>query len=205
MTSGHINTIGFLWDTIDGLGSKYRLDADGFNIFISSNLLGHFTGNELIVFEVAWNHCCGIAAGNTLDELDTSLLSFRFEDLKAWVFSIFISGEDVLSHIDETTGKITRVGSTKSGRNLTLTSTTSCNEGFEGIKTILVAGLDWKLDFLVVNVDHDTNSCRSKLNTRNGTTSTGVSHHGNVGIHSSKLLLEEAGDFTVDFTPVSNG
>ena len=84
-----------------------------------------------------------------------------------------------------------------------MTSTTGSDEGFKGVKTLLVARLNWKLDFTVEDIHHDTDFSGSNLNTRDRTTSTRVGHHSNVGIHSCKLGLEEVRDFSIDFTPVS--
>ena len=86
-----------------------------------------------------------------------------------------------------------------------MTSTTSSDEGFKSVKTFLVARLDWKLNFTVEDIHHDTDFSGSNLNTRDRTTSTRVGHHSNVGIHSCKLSLKKIRDFGIDFTPVSYG
>ena len=109
-----------------------------------------------------------------------------------------------MGHIDETTSEVTRVGGTESGRDHTLTCTTGSNEGFKSVKTFLVARLDWKLNFTVEDIHHDTDFSGSNLNTRDRTTSTRVGHHSNVGIHSCKLSLEEVRNLSIDFTPVGN-
>ena len=133
------------------------------------------------------------------------MFSFRFEDFETWIVVWLIDGKDILGHIDETTSEVTRVGGTESGRDHTLTCTTGSDEGFKGVKTLLIARLNWKLDFTVEDIHHDTDFSGSNLNTRDRTTSTRVGHHSNVGIHSCKFSLKEIRDFGIDFTPVSYG
>ena len=168
-------------------------------------MFGNFTSDEFIGFHITWNGFSSEATSNALSKFNTGVFSFRLEDFETWIIVWLIDSKDILGHIDETTSEVTRVSSTKSGRDHTLTSTTGSDEGFKSVKTLLVARLDWKLNFTVEDIHHDTDFSGSNLNTRDRTTSTRVGHHSNVGIHSCKLGLKEVRNFGIDFTPVSYG
>ena len=168
-------------------------------------MLGNFTSDKFVSFDITWNGFSSEAASNTLSKLNTGVFSFRLEDFEAWIIVWLVDSKDILGHIDKTTSKVTRVSSTESGRDHTLTCTTGGDEGFKSVKTLLVARLDWKLDFTVEDIHHDTDFSGSNLNTRDRTTSTRVGHHSNVGIHGCKLGFEEVRNFGIDFTPVSYG
>ena len=168
-------------------------------------MLGNFTSDEFISFEITWDSFSSEAISNALSKFNTSVFSFRFEDFETWIIVWLIDGKDILGHINKTTSKVTRVSSTESGRDHTLTCTTGSDEGFKSIKTFLIARLDWKLNFTVEDIHHDTDFSGSNLNTRDRATSARVGHHSNVGIHSCKLSLKEVRNFGIDFTPVSYG
>ena len=204
-TGSHIDTVSLTRYTVDALGGEDRLNLDGLDIFVFSDLFSDFTSDKFVSFDITWNGFGGVTTGNTLSKFNTSVFSFRLEDFETWIIVWLIDSKDILGHIDETTSEVTRVSSTKSGRDHTLTSTTGSDEGFKGVKTLLVARLDWELNFTVEDIHHDTDFSGSNLNTRDRTTSTRVGHHGNVGIHSCKLCLEEVRNFGIDFTPVSYG
>ena len=167
-------------------------------------MLGNFTSDEFISFEITWDSFSSEATSNALSKFNTSVFSFRLEDFETWIIVWLIDSKDILSHIDETTSEVTRVSGTESGRDHTLTSTTGSDEGFKRVKTLLVARLDWKLNFTVEDIHHDTDFSGSNLNTRDRTTSARVGHHSNVGIHRCKLSLEEVRNLSIDFTPVSH-
>ena len=203
-TGSHIDTVSLTRYTVDALGGEDRLNLDGLDIFVFSDLFSDFTSDKFVSFDITWNGFGSITTSNTLSKFNTSVFSFGLEDFETWVIIWFIDGKDILGHIDKTTSEVTRVSSTKSGRDHTLTSTTGSDEGFKSVKTLLVARFDWKLNFTVEDIHHDTDFSGSNLNTRDRTTSTRVGHHSNVGIHSCKLSLEEVRNLSIDFTPVGN-
>ena len=200
----HINTISLARHAINSSSWKNGLDLHWLNILIGIDLLSNVISDEFIGFNIA-RHCfSSITASDTSDEINTRGFSLRLIYSKAWIFRNFIGRKHILRHINKTTSEVTRVSGTKSGWHLTLTCTTSGNEGFEGVKTFLVARLYWELDFVVVNIHHDTNFGRCELDVRNITTSTRVHHHGDIRIHLRKFTLEEFRNLLVDITPVSN-
>ena len=204
-TGSHVNTVGLTRYTVNTLGGEDGLNFNRFDIFIFSDLLGNFTSNEFIGFHITWDCFSSEATGNALSKFNTSVFSFRFEDFETWIIVWLIDGKDILGHIDKTTSEVTGVSSTESGRDHTLTSTTGSDEGFKSVKTLLIARLDWKLNFTVEDIHHDTDFSGGNLNTRDRATGTRVGHHSNVGIHGCKLSLKEVRNFGIDFTPVSYG
>ena len=147
----------------------------------------------------------GVATRDPSLELDASFLDVFLVDGKAGVVGLFVGRKDVLGDIDETASQITGVGGTKRGRDLALASASSRDEGLKGIKTFFVGTLNRELDFVVVNIDHDTNLGGGKLDVGNRATGAGVDHDSDIGIHIGEFTLEELGDLVVDVAPVGNG
>ena len=117
----------------------YRFDPNNKVAEIEALGIVHTSGKSVtdrirIVRELSWYEVldlCNAGSFNTgcfntgdrnAGSFNAGSFNFRFNDGEAWIFSGFFGREDVLSDINETTSKITRVCSTKSGRNLTLTS-----------------------------------------------------------------------------------
>ena len=113
------------------------MDFDGFDFFVSIDLFGKLFSNELVGINVAWNGFGGVATSDTNSKGDASLLGFPFVNGKAWIVSFFIGSKDILSNIYKTASEVAGVGGTESRRDLTLTSTTSGNERFEGVEAFL--------------------------------------------------------------------
>ncbi len=98
-------------------------------------------------------------------------------DLETMVaVAVFLTDDNVLGNVDETAGKIARVGGLKRGIRATLTGAVGVDEELRDLHTFAVGGDDWKLDFFVLRVGDEAFHTDELFDVIEVTTSTGVGH-----------------------------
>ena len=85
--------------------------------------------------------------------------------------------DEFLSHVNKTTSQVTRVGSTKSGVNKSLTSTRSSNEVLKSFETFTEVALDGTRNHVTTRVSHETTHTGDLTHLRHVSASTRVDHH----------------------------
>ena len=186
---GHVSTVSAARNTIHRLSGEDTLNLNRFDVFVFSNLAGHGARDQLVRADVAWHGFGGVATSQARFKANPDLVGFRAEDFVARIFGHLVGGKDVLSHVDQAPGQITRLRSTQSRRYLPLAGTTGSNKALQSVKTALVTVLHGQLDFAVVHVHHHADFCRSQFNIRHRTAGARVHHHGDIGVHFGKFTL----------------
>ena len=139
VTGGHVKTIAVLADAILGLAGEERTDLDFGDAFFDDSL-GVFFGDEGVALH---KDLTGLRGDDVMHGVtsDKTVLEFDEDDVFGGVFdltdletvvamAVFLTDDDVLSDVDETSSEIARVSGLKSGIGTTLTGTVGIVEVF---------------------------------------------------------------------------
>ncbi len=91
--------------------------------------------------------------------------------------AIVFGDHQILGHIDQTPGQITRVGSFQRGIGQALTRAVGRNEVLQNIEAFTEVSRDWRLDDRAVRFRHQAAHTGKLTNLSGGTARTGVGHH----------------------------
>ncbi len=108
--------------------------------------------------------------------------------------AVVLAHDDVLSNVDQTTGKVTRVRRVRSGVDQALTSAIGRDEVLKWQQTLAEVSLNGKVDRLTRHVGHQTTHTAELTQLRLRTTGAGVGHH-----VDRILLIEEAEHLSSNF------
>jgi len=90
--------------------------------------------------------------------------------------AVVFTHDDVLRHVHQTSGQVTRVGGTQRGVGQALTGTVRCDEVLENRQALAVVRLDRTRDDLTLRVRHQATHSGDLTHLHPVTTSTGADH-----------------------------
>jgi hypothetical protein len=96
----HIDTITLARNTTYRSRSKDGLNLNTFNLVVFCNLLSNIVANQLISTNIAWNWFGSVAASDASGKVDASIFGFALVNGKAWIWSLFVGREDILSDVN---------------------------------------------------------------------------------------------------------
>ena len=114
--------------------------------------------------------------------------------------AVLFADDDILRHVHQTTGQVTRVGGTQRGVSQTLTGTVRGDEVFQHRQALAVRGLDRTRDDLTLRVGHQATDTRDLTDLHPVTTCTG-GHHAVDGVHRGQVVTHRLGDLVRCLVP----
>jgi hypothetical protein len=143
--------------------------------------------------------------GTVLDVLVQDQLTVRIgdgdrRDQATLGAAVLFADDDVLRHVHQTTGQVTRVGGTQRGVGQTLTGTVRRDEVFQHRQALTVGGLDRTRDDFTLRVGHQATDTRDLADLHPVTTCTG-GHHAVDGVHRRQAVTHRLGDFVGCLVP----
>ena len=156
----------------------------------------HFAG--LGIAKVLREEATHQALGQRLDHRVAVLDVVHFDTVVGT--AILFADDDVLRHVDETTGQITRVSGTQCGVSQAFPGATGGNEVLKDVQAFTVVGTDRHLNRATGGVGDQTAHTGELADLSRRTTGAGIRHHedGVVGIH---VLVEGVPDLFGGLVP----
>ena len=108
---------------------------------------------------------------------DVTTLNERSHGQAAGRTAIDFGDDQVLCHVDEAAGQVTRVRRLQRGVGQTLTSAVRRDEVLQNVQTFTEVRRDGRLDDRAVRLGHQSAHTGKLSDLRSGTARTGVSHH----------------------------
>ncbi len=143
---------------------------------------------------------------DTLGEgLDDLAVLLDLADLNAVVgAAVVLADDDLLGHVHQTAGQVTRVGGTQSGIGHALSSASGGDEVLQYGQAFTEVGLDGDLDGTAGGIGHQATHTGQLTDLSHTTTGAGVGHHedGVVAVHG---LLQGVGHVGGGLFPGGNG